>query len=179
MIWNVYTYSNVMYIHIGFQHYCPMLHADASEIAKLEDEFLHFQLLTDVDIPARIWEAAMVYEDSETKHYRMDVLWAYLKELKTPDGAFTFKRLARVALLVLTLPHSNAEEERVFRMVAKNKTKFRPSLKINGTLSSILTIKLAKSKPCHKFSPAASVLKSAKKATTEYNRAHSSKQSIT
>jgi len=36
----------------------------------------------------------------------MDILWAYLKELKTPDGAFTFKRLARVAHLVLTLPHS-------------------------------------------------------------------------
>jgi len=39
-------------------------------------------LLPDADIPAYISEAAMVYEDSETKHYRMDILWAYLKELK-------------------------------------------------------------------------------------------------
>jgi len=60
-------------------------------------------------------------------------------------------------------------------MVTKNKMKFRPSVKIDCTLLSILTIKLAKSEPCHKFSPAASVLKSAKKATT---KAHSSKQSI-
>ena len=44
----------------------------------------------------------------------------------------------QLALLVLTLPHSNVEEERV---VIKNKTKFRPSLKLDGTLSSILTIK--------------------------------------
>lgn len=37
-----------------------------------------------------------------------------MKTLKSPDGAITFKRLAAVALLVLTLPHSNAEEERLF-----------------------------------------------------------------
>ena len=42
-------------------------------------------------------------------------------------------------------------------MVTKNKTKFRPSLKIDGTLSSILTIKLAKSEPCNKFSPTANL----------------------
>jgi len=66
-------------------------------------------LLTDADIPACIWEAAMVYEDSEMKNYR---LCTYLKKLKTPDEAFTFKKLARVALL-----------ERVFSMVTKNKTK--------------------------------------------------------
>jgi len=45
------------------------------------------------------------------KHYRMGILWAYLKALKNPDGAFSFARLASVALLILTLPHSNAEEE--------------------------------------------------------------------
>ena len=49
----------------------------------------------------------------------------------------------RIALLALTLPHSNAEEELVFSLVTKNKTKFRPNLKLDGTLSSILTIKLA------------------------------------
>lgn len=140
---------------------------------KLEDEFLQFQLLTNAEIPGHVWESAIVYE---TKHYRMDILWAYLRTLKTPDGAFSFKRLVTVALLILTLPHSNAEEERVFSMVTKNKTKFRPSLKLDGRLSSIVTIKLAKSEPCHEYTFSAAVLKSAKKATTEYNRAHSSKQ---
>ena len=41
------------------------------------------------------------------------------------------------------IPHSNAEEERVFSMVQKNKTAFRPSLDPKGTQSSILTMKLA------------------------------------
>ena len=82
--------------------------------------------------------------------------------------------LARVA--VLTLPHSNAEEERVFSLITKNKTKFRPNLKLNGTLSSILTIKLANTEPCHKYEPTKEVLETAKKATVEYNTAHSSKK---
>ena len=43
--------------------------------------------------------------------------WAFLRSLKTPDGINTFQRLAVVALLVLILPHSYAEEERVFSMV--------------------------------------------------------------
>ena len=83
--------------------------------------------------------------------------------------------LATVALLVLTLPHSNAEEECVFSLVTKNKTKFRPSLKLDGTLSSIITLKLANSEPCHKYELPNEVLKSAKKATMTYNQAHSSK----
>ena len=147
-------------------------------MTKLEDEFLQYQLLTNAQILQHIWEFAVVYEDScsEMKYYRMDILWVYLKALKTPDGAFSFARLASVALLILTLPHSNAEEERVFSMATKNKTKFRLSLKLDSTLLNILTIKLAKSEPCYKYSPSAEVLKSAKKATMEYNRAHSSKQ---
>ena len=149
-------------------------------MTKLEDEFLQFQLMINKDIPEHVWESAVVTndKDSETKHYRADILWAHINTMKSPDGAFLFKRLAAVALLVLTLPHSNAEEERVFSMVTKNKTKFRPSLKLDGTppMSNILTIKLAKAEPCHKYNPPANVVKSAKRATAEYNKAHSSKQ---
>ena len=62
-------------------------------------------------------------------------------------------------------------------MINKNKTKFRPSLKLDGTLCSILTVKLANLeslKKCHKFEPTTSVLKTAKRATMEYNQSHSS-----
>ena len=159
-------------------HRFPILlpfNSDTTEMTKLEDEVLTFQLLTNAEIPDHVWQSVVVYQDLETKHYRMDILWNYLNEMKGPDGAFLFKRLASVALLVLTLPHSNAEEERVFSMVTKNKTKFRPSLKLDGTLSSILTVKLAKSEHCHKYDPPLSVLKSTKKATSDYNKAHSSK----
>ena len=78
-----------------------------------------------------------------------------------------------MAQLVLTLPHSNAEEERVFSLINKNKTKFRPNLSLDGTLSSIVTVKLANPEPSAKFEPPPDVVQTAKKTTMEYNRAHS------
>ncbi len=70
----------------------------------------------------------------------MDVLWHHFSSMKAVDNSFRFPRLSKVAKLVLTIPHSNAQEERLFSMVRKNKT---ASLDPKGTLSSILAIKLA------------------------------------
>ena len=95
--------------------------------------------------------------------------------LRAPDHTFRFSRLCKVAKLVLVIPYSNAEEERVLSMVRKNKTAFRPSLDPKGTLSSILTIKLANTAPAHCFEPTKELLKTAKSATWEYNKAHSKK----
>ena len=83
-----------------------------------------------------------------------------------------------MAKLVLTIPHSNAQEERLFSMVRKNKTAFRPSLDPKGTLSSILAIKLAAQEPAHSFEPPQDVIAKAKTVTWEYNRAHSSKNNV-
>lgn len=69
---------------------------------------------------------------------------------QNPDGSGWFTRLSQIAMLILVLPHSNAEEEQVFSMVCKNKTAFRTNL---DPLSSILTIKLANSQPAHSFEP--------------------------
>jgi len=50
-----------------------------------------------------------------------------------------------------------------FSMVTKSKTNFRLSLKLDGTLSSIITLKLANTEPCHKYEPTKEVLTSAKR----------------
>ena len=89
-------------------------------------------------------------------------------------GANEFQRLAAVAKLVLVLPHSNADAEWVFSVVGLNKTKTRNSLALDGTLSSIMTIKMADLEPCFKWEPPSDVLKASKKATGQYNRAHRS-----
>ena len=52
-------------------------------------------------------------------------------------------QLSNVAQLDLTMPHSNAFEERVFSMIRKNKTPFRPNLDPEQILGSIITTKLA------------------------------------
>lgn len=121
-----------------------------------------------------IWDRAKVEpneEDGEV-HYRMDIFWHYLSTLKSGDSRLRFRRLSKVAKLVLTIPHSNAEEERVFSMVRKNKTPFRPSLGLDKTLPSLLTVKLATREPCHKFEPDPSFVARAGKVTWEYNKEH-------
>ena len=62
----------------------------------------------------------------------------------------------------------------MFCMVTKNKTNFRPSLKLDGTLSSILKVKLAQpeiQESRYDFKPSKDLLKTAKK--WEYNQQHS------
>ena len=147
-----------------------------TEFNKLEEELLEHQFLEQSHIPESVWESALVVEGELQNYYRADELWAYMSTMKCGDGMLKFSRLSEVAKLALVLPHSNAEEERVFSMVTKNKTDFRPSLRLDGTLSSIITVKLANPEPCMEYEPPPTVLQTAKKATVIYNQAHSSKK---
>ena len=82
------------------------------------------------------------------------------------------KDLRKYVGFLMVIPHSNADEERVFSMVRKNKTPFRPSLSFEKTLSSLLTVKLVTEEPCHKFEPTSSVIERAGNVTWEYNKEH-------
>lgn len=142
------------------------------ELDHLQEEFIEYQLLEESDIPQDVWKKATVVDGEHTYH-RMDVLWHHISNMRAPDNALRFAQLSKIALLILIIPRSNAEEERVFSMVQKNKTAFRPSLDPKGTLSSILTIKLAHLPPAHSYEPTSEVLKKATSATWEYNKKHS------
>ena len=119
------------------------------------------------EIPNDVWKAALLKEDCE--EIRMDIIWANIASMTSPDGRPRFHMLRNVANLVLVLPHSNAKEERLFSMVKKNKTAFRLNLKLDGTLSSVFAVKLANSNPCRKYEPTQSVLDTGKRATMEFN----------
>lgn len=150
-----------------------MPYESPQELDKLSEEFTEFQLLEDEDIPENVWKLATIVVDEGTNYYRMDVIWHFLSSMRYADNSLKFQRLANIAKLVLVIPHSNAQEERVFSMVRKNKTAFRPSLDPEGTLSSILTIKLANMTSAHSFEPSNGTLKKAKSATYHYNKEHS------
>lgn len=96
--------------------------------------------------------------------------------MKRADGQSQFPRLSSIALLVLTIPHSNAEEERALSLIWKNKTVFRPNLDPNETLGSIITVKmeLHNGGSVHKYDFPPTVLSAAKIATMQYNKLHSS-----
>lgn len=132
-----------------------------------------FSMMDDTEIPSTAWEAAAKGDNK----LRADIIWSNIQSMTLPDGQKRFPRLSKIALLVLTIPHSNADEERVFSMIRKNKTSFRPSLDLEETLGSIMTIKLEMlNRPDakgSKYDLPPAVLREAKKATKKYNKAHS------
>lgn len=76
--------------------------------------------------------------------------------------------VCKVVLLVLVIHYSNVQEERVFSLITKNKTDLWPNLKLDGTLSSIVQVKLANPESCNQYEPEENNLKTAKSATMEY-----------
>ena len=164
------------YFHNRYQPVFKEISADS-----LFEEFCDYQGLSDADIGKDVWEAAKVVDGidedgTEVTHYRADVLWWYIGNMKQPGTSVKrFRYLSKIAEAVLIIPHSNAEEEHLFSIVRKNKTESPSSLKLDGTLSSILAMKCSypeSNTPCYKWIPDDELLTSSKKATATYNREH-------
>ena len=84
-----------------------------------------------------------------------------------------FPRFWKVVRFILTIPHCNAEEERVFCIVRKNKTCCRSRLDPEETLASIITVKLAmESESAETFNNLQEVLTAAKSAAYKYKLSH-------
>ena len=83
---------------------------------------------------------------------------------------------------MLITPHSNAGIERVFSLVNKSKPKGsdRNCMKINGTFTSIVSVKIGLSESactCCNFNPGQKFFKSTEEPTRAYNEEYSNKQS--
>lgn len=154
--------------------YSDLLGFNPTKMDQLQEEFVAYQLLNESSIPQAIWKEALIFEDESTgiKHYRMDIIWGYIASMKNPDSSYSFQLIPKVAKLILLIPHSNAGEERIFSLIKQNKTQSRSSLQSNGTLSSIIQVKLANNQTCITWEPVKDLLASSKKATMEYNSLH-------
>lgn len=74
------------YNNINFLRYPSLLpFSTVTELNKLEEEFLDYQLLEQSQIPESVWESALVV-DGESQYYRADELWAYMSTIKGGDG---------------------------------------------------------------------------------------------
>ena len=82
-----------------------------------------------------------------------------------------FGVLSKLAKTLLVLPNSNAdsESERAFSIIKKIHTEFRSDLN-NDTICGLLSCKFNQNQCCYEYQPSASVLKSAKSATSDYNQ---------
>ena len=77
----------------------------------LEEEYQQYEMMSDNDIPKEIWEESLVKVSEGHSYYQMDIIWSEIKKSLTK-------------LFLLTIPHSNGGEERIFSIIGKNKTKF-------------------------------------------------------
>lgn len=151
-------------------------------VDELYDEFCDYMTLTDEEIGHHVWNEAKVtdgsVDDRELCHYRVDILWWNIGHMVIPGSSTRrFRYLMKVAELVLVLSHSNAGEERLFSMVCKNKTDSRSALRLDGTLSNLLAMKLQypeATTPCFKWNPNKAFLSTSRKAATTYNQEHKS-----
>ena len=111
---------------------------------------------------------------TERRDLKLDSLWSFIGKMKDhAENTLLFPRLWTVARLILTIPHSNAEEERVFSIVKKNKTFFRLRLDPEKTLASIVTVKLAmESENGETSNIPQELLTAAKIATYKYKLSH-------
>ena len=111
------TFSSVEYI---VHRYSTLFPACSLDMEKLSEQFLTYQLLLEEDIPTSVKESVGLEPEDP---FRVDVLWMYLKSIKKPGSReHEFDLLFRVAEAVMTIPHSNAGEERIFSLINKNKT---------------------------------------------------------
>ena len=78
-----------------------------------------------------------------------------------------FENLFKLAKVVLSVVHSNAEEESLLSRVRKNLTSQRASLQLDGTLSSIISFQVNRLQyqPYYKYEPSLKVIEEAKKVT--------------
>ena len=170
--------ASTEFVEYFVDRYSNILAFKANEFDSLHDGFIVYQLLSDEEIPAKVIEEATVtskQKDGPQKtHLRMDTVWGYLSEAKSSSGPSRFPNLFPVAQLVLMLPHRNADKERAFSLIKKNKTEFRASMDlINRTLSSIISVKMNLDDPSYLYKPSKAVLKKTKHATKQYNQLHS------
>ena len=161
------TFHSVKYFLSRFPQHLPTEQADS-----IYDEFRLYQGLVEVpseiDLPTDF--------DMGNGQSRADILWHGLEKLKDVNGKLMFGLLSKVAKLVLVLPHSNADKERVFILVRKNKTPFRANLSLDMTFPSILHCKVNgfSNIKCFEYEPSQNVLRNAKSATWQYKKEHSS-----
>lgn len=159
------TFSSVMFF---VEKYSDILNFAPRDIDLLQDQFVDYQLL-----PTDFLPPAVSGSGQGTCFARLDDVWTFLAKARHADGQYWFPHLSKVAEVVMLIPHSNAEEERIFSIVRKTKTDFRPSLSSSTTLTSLIMTKLAMPDgSAVKFEPSKELLTKAKKATMMYNREH-------
>lgn len=129
--------NNEIFKHMSF------LSLNCDEEVNVRNVAEQFKNCIDVDACEVEFRNLLVLDKTfMTKLHNMPVeeRWHEISRLKTFNDSCEFKHIARLAKLVLTLPHSNAESERIFSIVTDVKVKKRNRIG-SETLNSVCMIR--------------------------------------
>ncbi|KAK3921787.1 LOW QUALITY PROTEIN: Zinc finger protein 862 [Frankliniella fusca] len=123
--------------------------ADPHTLQQLDDQWRRLPL--DPDIPRDVLEEELV-----------DVFWARIGKLTDSDGALRYGVLAGFVLAVLSLPHSNADVERIFSKITIMRNKLRNRLITRTVEGLCLASECVKgsSNCCESFEPSKKMMDS-------------------
>lgn len=126
---------------VGLAKKFPNIVSD-NELERIDSEWREIQFMEPRELP------------SSSSEHRRDVVafWGTINQMTDTSGEYRFPTVSRLMTSLLSLPHSNAEVERIFSQVALTKTKLRNSLK-SSTLDSILVSKQSLPSSCVAFIP--------------------------
>ena len=116
----------------------------------------------------KIYQAASDIPDF--KGQDIDLWWAQVLARKdyVQNNSCVFAEISKLIKILLVLPYNQAPVERVFSMIGKIDTKFRPTISLES-VCSLLTCKLNCSSECYAIDVSQDLFKSAKTATNRYN----------
>ena len=116
-----------------------------SELGQLDDEWRQLQFMDTSDLP-----------DFTGKRKDVATFWGSVSRIVDTSDNKRYPILSKLMKSMLSLPHSNADVERIFSQVVLVKTKHRNKLK-TGTLDAILTAKECIPSSCVQLQPTSSM----------------------
>lgn len=143
-------FSSIRYFIDRYPCLLPGVENDPRLMDCLESEFSRYQVT--------------LFENTADS---IDKAWFDIGLMRDANGCLMFEKLSSVMLGILVLFHSNADCERIFSIVRKNKTEFRPNLgsKVLGSIVCQKVSMAANGNTCYQEMPSNQLLVKAKKAT--------------
>ena len=140
------------------------------DVLFLIDRFLPDLSDAEIDIILEEWRTFCFSADLPAFSDACDVdqWWLRVLELRSPSGSPLFSGLSKLIKILLILLCDQAPVERVFSMVNKIHSKYRPSLQ-NNTVCALLTCKVNSKVPCPQTEVSNELAKQVKTATMRRN----------
>ena len=135
------SFSNIARIISFFSNVSPKIEEFSDLHNEIEKQFLDYQTMNENDIPSSTWETV---EIGGEKSYGRNVMWEYLR------AKLSLYSEIGLCMCFGCFSQQCWRRNNIF-MIRKNKTDFRLCLQLDGSLNSVMRIKMSVSESLTAF----------------------------